>query len=270
MSDLSPRTGLGQFGRAYQMMLENDSHAPGSVDRVLMARMVRLCPETSAHLYTDYTSTESGYEPGTRPELEGHLKVATLGCTTAEERVDAIALFCAGLGARAPQDINQTVLGGTEEEIIARGSDWCTDVARVACVLYQVSGLAARMVYLADVLQAYSGHATVEVHRDCVWGGVDPTTGVAYRTADGTPASTWDLMADPDLVECHRQASRSAYARPTQFARAAISNYPIGNRMQYDYTVSGVNDYYRAILEMSDNGWPGGLRWLHGEDALDL
>ena len=40
----------------------------------------------------------------------------------------------------------------------------------------------------------------------------------------------------------------------------------------YDYAVTGLNDYYRAILiygiygrSMADQGWLGGLRWLHGE-----
>ena len=33
----------------------------------------------------------------------------------------------------------------------------------------------------------------------------------------------------------------------------------------YDYTVTGLNEYYRAILTMANKGWPGGLRWLHGE-----
>jgi len=30
--------------------------------------------------------------------------------------------------------------------------------------------------------------------------------------------------------------------------------------------VSGINAHYRAILEMSRKGWPGGLRWLFGEE----
>ena len=50
MPDLSRFTGLGQFGPAYRIMLENNSHAPGSVDRVLCERMIRLCPETAAYL----------------------------------------------------------------------------------------------------------------------------------------------------------------------------------------------------------------------------
>jgi hypothetical protein len=246
-------------------MFEHDSHAPGSVDRVLMQGMVRLCSETRAHLYGAFSPTISDYRPGSRPKLERHFTAAIAGCGSAGEQLDGISRFCTDLGARASRDVDAMVLGGTEEQIIARGSDWCADVARVACVLYQVAGLAARMVYLADVLQAYSGHAIIEVHRRGVWGAVDPTAGVVYRTADGTPATTWDLMGDPGLVESHRRASGSAYSRPSQFARAAISNYSIGDRMQYDYTVSGVNDYYRTILEMSDDGWPGGLRWLHGE-----
>ena len=44
--DISQFVGLSQFGPAYRFMLENDSHAAGSVDRVLAERMIRICPET--------------------------------------------------------------------------------------------------------------------------------------------------------------------------------------------------------------------------------
>ena len=67
--DLSPDQGLSQFGPAYRIMLERDAHAQGSVDRVLMERMVRLCPETSAYLYAAYTPTDVRYQEGSRPEL---------------------------------------------------------------------------------------------------------------------------------------------------------------------------------------------------------
>ena len=40
-------------------------------------------------------------------------------------------------------------------------------------------------------------------------------------------------------------------------------NYPIWKASDLDYTVSGLNDYSRRVLEMADAGWPGGLRWLH-------
>lgn len=52
-----------------------------------------------------------------------------------------------------------------------------------------------------------------------------------------------------------------------QLQCVAISNYFASDRGRYDYTVSRVNGYNRPIVEGSRMGWPGGLRWLHGEDA---
>ena len=56
------------------------------------------------------------------------------------------------------------------------------------------------------------------------------------------------------------------YTNPEQFGEAAITNYFVWRWKEYDYTVSGINDYYRFILKMSEKGWPGGLRWLHSEE----
>lgn len=58
--------GLGAFGPAYRTLFENDSHAPGSVDRVLLSRMVRLVPETRAFWYGSAPSSPV-YRPGDRP-----------------------------------------------------------------------------------------------------------------------------------------------------------------------------------------------------------
>ena len=45
-------------------------------------------------------------------------------------------------------------------------------------------------------------------------------------------------------------------------------NYFVWEADQYDFTVSALNAYTRSILEQSARGWPGGLRWLHGEDDV--
>lgn len=156
--------------------------------------------------------------------------------------------------------------GGTEEQIFRRGSDWCTDAARVGCVLCQIAGLPARLVFLADTAQAYSGHVITEVYRQRVWGAVDPTTAVTYRHPDGRPASTWQLMNQPGLVKAHWKGEATPCTTVGQFRAAAISNYFVSEKETYDYTISPLNDYCRSILEMSIQGWPGGLRWLHGED----
>ncbi|MFQ5837973.1 MAG: transglutaminase domain-containing protein [Thermoplasmata archaeon] len=270
MADISEHQGLGQFGRAYKILFENDTHGPGSIDRTIMENMIRLCSETAPYLYGESTQTRSLYKKGSRPELERYAQEAVLGCHSEEERIEAVARFTSSLQENVSDDLDTIQVGGTEEEIIKRGSNWCSDVARVACALCQVAGLPARMVILADTKKAYSGHMIIEVHRSEAWGAVDPLTNVVYRHARGRSASAWDLMNDSRLVERHWRGESTPYTIADQFRGVAISNYFSWRWKEYDYSVSKINDYYRPILEMSDQGWPGGLRWLHGEDDLTV
>ena len=266
--DLEGYTGLGQFGDAYEVMLGNDCHADGSVDRVLQERMIRLCSDSNDHLYCGYTPTGSAYAPGSRTVLEACLEeLCDTDSASDSEKVVRIVRFCSDLAEEADDvGLDSLVLGGTEEEIIERRTDWCTDLARVACALLQVAGIPSRVVYLANTVVAYSGHAVVEAYRHGRWGTVDPTAGLVYELRDGAPVATWNLMQDPALFEAH---SGSYYSVPDQYRAAAVSNYLVGDYGKYDYTTSRINDYYRSILEMSEAGWPGGLRWMHGEDKSD-
>ena len=257
--------GIGQFGPAYRRMLEADSHAPGSVDRALLDQMVRLCDATAPYLYTVHTPATVSHERGSRPELERIVAPWPAAGDDPEATVAALAAFCAHLGDGADNDdLDALIVGGTEEEIIQRGFDWCTDVARVGCALCQVAGLPARLVVLADTERAYSGHVIIEAFRDGRWGAVDTSTCVVYRDADGRPATTWQLMNDPALIETCGKGK--CYSNAGQFRAACIANYAVADRDRYDYTTSGVNNTYRSILEHSALGWPGGLRWLHAED----
>ncbi len=246
-------------------MLENDAHAPGSVDRELFGSMTRLCGETVSYLYGSFTNHSVGYAPGSRPDLERFLAEAESSGDDPVDRVAAIAGLTRGLSEKKPGGgLSEMSFGGTEEQIIERGSDWCADVARVACVLYQVSGFPCRMVYLFNLDAAYSGHVIVEVHRSGKWGAVDTSSGVVYQKEDGVPASTWELMNDAHLVKRHA-GPEAWYTNPEQFMAAGIANYNASDSDLYDYEVTGLNDYTRAVLSMADRGWPGGLRWLHGE-----
>lgn len=265
--DISAYQGLDQFGPAYRVMLENDAHAPGSVDRVLMEKMVHLLLQTKKYLYKEHTPTRSLYRKGLRPQLEEYVREALLNCQCNKERIESLARFTSRLAEHASEDLDTMRVGGTEEEIIESGSDWCADVARVSCVLFEVAGFPARMAYLVDTKKAYSGHVIAEVYRAKRWGAVDPLTNVIYYHLQGEPASTWDLMNDPSLIKRHSKGKSTPYTTPGQFRAAAISNYSVWLSGEYDYTVSSINPYYRSILEMSNKGWPGGLRWLHGEDS---
>lgn len=264
--DLSKYMGIAQFGQAYQIMLEKDTHAPGSVDRVLAERMICLCTETAPQLYTEYTPAAIHYQEGSRPRLERYVTEATKGCSSEEEKVGGIAAFCSRLQEKVEEEgLDEMVVGGLEEEVVDRGSDWCPDVARVACVLCQVAGIPARLVMLFNTDQAYSGHVIIEAYRSDVWGAVDPLTNVVYRV-EGEPATAWDLMMNPELVKAHWRGPSTPYTTPGQFRSGGISNYFVWDEDQYDYSTSRINEYYRAILKMSLRGWPGGLRWIHGEN----
>lgn len=258
--------GAAAFGKAYQFMLENDTHVPRSVDREIVRALIRLCPETVEHLYKGYTSLDVQYARDSRPTLETVVARCISPNASIETQVQSISDFTRGLGRNVEHDLRKMRFGGTEEQIIERGSDWCADVARVACTLYQVAGFPCRIVNLFDLDKAYSGHVVVETYRSGTWGTVDSSSGVVYRQQDGTPATTWQLMNAPDLIKAH-QGSDAWYTNVGQFRAAGISNYFCIETRDYDYTVTGLNDYCSSILSMSNQQWPGGLRWLHGEEV---
>ena len=260
--------GPAWFGPAYERMMAHDPHAPGSVDRELIATAVGLCSETEAYLYDGFTAREAGYRIGTRPGLEGIARTIVRAVVGTEEKVGAIARYTAALADAAPSSLADLRFGGTEEEIIARGSDWCADVARVAIALLATSGIPARMVLLADLQRAYSGHNVVEAYRSGRWGCLDPRSGVVYLDEEGRPATTWDLTNFPRLILRHYRGRRTPYSRVGQFRRSAVANYRVGPPDPAAHRVTALNAYYRSILRMADRGWPGGLRWLHGEDRI--
>lgn len=265
--DVSRYKGIHQFGRDYAFMLENDTHALGSVDRALAENMVRLCAETEDFLYIGYSPPLATYEKGARPILERFATDAGACRGTNKDRIGRITKFCRDLAERTPDELDTMLFGGTEEEIIARGSDWCMDVARVGCALCQVSGVPARLVWLFDLSQAYSGHAIIEAFIEGVWGAVDPLNGILYGHPDGRMATTWELMNDEQLVLQSWEDSSSFYADPRQFGGAAVCNYPISFAFSLDYTASPLSDYTRRILEMAAASWPGGLRWLQEDGS---
>lgn len=264
----SEHRGLGVFGPAYRQMYERWPVAPASVDDVLYRQMVLLTSNSAPDLYRP--PEPSRYEKGSRPQLEPFVKGATEAAMDEEVKVRGIARTV-GQWSRdfeespASSDYDNYRFGGVEEDILARGADNCAEVARVACALFQVAGLPARIGLLADTDKAYSGHVVCEVFFKGAWGAVDARTDVVYRHPDGRPASLWEVHRSPELVLTHTGPDH-AYSTPGQFRAVAITAYDIADASRYDYTESPINDYVREIWRMSNAGWPGGLRWLFSED----
>jgi len=260
------RAGRGPafFGTAYARMMRHDPHAPGSIDRRLLAVAVGLDARSAPRLYDSRRRPTSSYHSGTRPQLEA--AAWALRESDPEATIAAIAKRTSSLADRAPHRIEALRFGGSEEAILDRGSDWCADVARVAAALAQVAGIPSRIVQLADIARPYSGHTVIEAFRGRRWGCVDSRTGVVYLDPRGQPASTWDLIRHPAWISRYYRSDSAPYSRAGQFRRAAIAEYRLPVRPASLYRTSRVNDYYRSVLRLSSRGWPGGLRWRFGED----
>ncbi|MDE2868690.1 MAG: transglutaminase domain-containing protein [Chloroflexota bacterium] len=249
---------------AYQRMLQRDVHAPDSVDRVLISKMIRLTEVSADYLYRDYTPTHAILEPGSRPELEAAvrraLKIPSLESHVASlESLRQVTTYLAAIASRADDiPLEDLVFGGTEERIIARTTDWCTDLARAACVMLHVAGAAARIVCLFDTARAYSGHQVIEAYVEGSWVCADPVHGFVHERSDGTPASALDVM---------RERRASPDNRNALFRAVFLVSYNPMTASTCNFTESAANAYYLSILTQSSAGWPGGLRWLHGEDG---
>ena len=261
--------GIGCFGPAYEAMYRNDTHAFGSVDRGFYADMVLLNRATHAWLYKHFTD-ERTRPPLKRPALDA--LAASLRRAEDAETVSAIVSHCrTQIVEPFTVPTQDMVFGGTEEAILARGTDWCTDVARVCCALCQAAGFGARIVITANTRLPYCGHTVVECYYDGRWGVLDPTYGFAYRTPDGRPANVPALRAHPHIVAeafARRYSDMHHLFPPAQqYLSAAFVNYDAAHPDRYDYAESGLNAYTAGILSHSERGWPQGMRWLFAEDA---
>lgn len=180
--------------------------------------------------------------------------------------VDHIVAYCRKIVCKCNTATDNMTYGGTEEEIIARGTYWCTDIARVACVLFQIAGFPSRILITANTKFAYCGHSVAEVYCDGHWRVADPTNGIVI------PASAWEIHMDPAIANraFHQKYPKWAdfFSPGEQYESVAVSNYYVDETAKYSYETSGINAYSREILRHSAERWAGGIRWIHGEELL--
>ena len=62
--------GIGIFGKQYEFGYKNETHAPGSVVRVLFDEMIKLDVNSVEFLYNSYTDLTARYKMGSRICLE--------------------------------------------------------------------------------------------------------------------------------------------------------------------------------------------------------
>jgi len=260
--------GIWQFGKEYGIMYDNDTHANGSVDRAFYKEMVKLVDNTVEFLYNEYTLPDVKYERGSRIQLENI--ISKLKSPLNRHTIINIVDYCRGIVEKCETRSKDMIFGGTEEEIINRGTFWCTDIARVACILCQIAGLPSRIVITANTSFAYCGHTVVEVYYNSKCGIIDPTNGIVFEQVKGCPASAWDIKRNFEIVNSAFNEKYGTYedffAPGEQYESVAIVNYHVNEKDIYDYSLSHLNDYCSGILTHSREKWSGGIRWIYDEE----
>lgn len=240
------KKGYGVFGTAYEIMLRNDLHDLNSIDHKLIREMILLEPNSYQNLY----SVQSVVPDMKEHELYDFAQ--SLRGSNDSVSIQNILTYTSKIAADYTIPFEEMRFGGTEYEILNRGTDWCADMARVAVVLLNCLGIPARILHLVNSEKAYYGHVIVEAYYEGKFGVIDPLYGYCFY--EGEPLDAYTLMNEPN----HLKDYDSEYKG--YFKKIAISEYDPVNP-DNDYSISGVNEYTQTILRTAHNG-----RWIMGED----
>lgn len=240
------KKGYDVFGKAYGVMLRNDLHNIHSIDHKLLQEMILLEPDSYRLLYS---------AKPTCPDMRSHELWGFAQSFRGQEDLNSIRnllAFTSNMAENFSLPLEEMRFGGTEKEILHRGTDWCADMARAAAALLMCLGIPARILHLANTEKAYYGHVIVEAFYEGKYGVIDPIYG--YLFYDGAPLDAFTLLTEPERLKAYDEEYRGL------FRSIAVSEYDPMNAAN-DYSVSNVNDYYRTLLTTNHNG-----SWLMGED----
>ena len=145
------KIGYGVFGKAYEVMYAHDLHNPASIDHELMKNMILLDDQSAAILYSRVVRHNYGGH-------ELYQFAQQFKASIEKETIQNVLRYTQEIAAAFDTDFDDMLFGGTEKQILDRGTDWCSDMARVGAVLLQCLGIPCRMLYLANPGKAYNGH----------------------------------------------------------------------------------------------------------------
>lgn len=239
------KQGYGIFGKPYEIMLRNDLHDPASIDHALLRDMILL----------DGGSVHALYQKPVCRNMEGHELFAFAQRFKAEHdrrSIRNVLDYTSDIAMRYDVDFKDMSFGGTEKQILLRGTDWCADMARVGAVLLQCLGIPCRILNVVDLIKAYNGHVAGEAYYEGSYGVVDFIYG--YQFYGETPVSAWDILRNADALSAYPEEYRGLYSA------IGISEYdpmdPHNN-----YAVSKPNEYCMKLIYTDHHD-----TWIMGED----
>lgn len=259
MNKSKTKIGYGIFGKAYEHMFKNDLHHKGSVDRALLKNMFFLDENSKSFLYkapnavSKRISNHELYEIALKLKSDNHL-----------ESIYRTIEFVNGVVKKCDTPFEEMIFGGTELEIIQRGSDWCTDISRVGAAIIQCLDMPSRIAILVNPFQAYHGHQVVEVYLEGTYMMCDFLYGVIARLDQNY--SVYDLLRKPKLVHKIYSSkindSKQLDYITSLYNLAAISEYDISKK--HNYQTSKPNEYYLKMMNLKQDG-----TWQMNEDKLE-
>lgn len=250
------RIGYGVFGRAYEHMFRNDLHDKRSIDHMLLKNMILLDENSMPFLYKAPHPASKNIYNHTLNDIAHKLK-----CDNHLESIYRTIEFVNGLVAKYDTPFEDMIFGGTELDIIKRGSDWCTDISRVGAALLQCLGMPSRIAILVNPFKAYHGHQVVEVYMDGMYMMCDFLYGVIARLDRNY--SVYDLLINSNLVEkiynTKIEDKKQLEYIAGLYNLAAISEYDINKK--HNYYTSKPNEYYQKMMNLNQDG-----AWQMNED----
>lgn len=251
------RRGYDVFGRAFGAMLRNDLHAIDSIDHKFLENMILAEEDNKELLYG--TKSEISYDVSKHELFE---LAQTFRGKSKLETIKNVLKFTSSIAINYDVDFLDMTFGGTEKEIIERGTDWCADMARVGCVLLQCNDIPTRIVHIVNIEKAYHGHVVCEAFFENEYGVCDFIYGVlGYEEA---PISAWQMRIDKNLVTKCYTRDCEFYSEDSEieglFSEVAINEYNIMDK-DNKYTESKANAYTIRIISENHDG-----KWFMGEE----
>lgn len=251
------KIGFDVFGKAYGVMYKNDLHHIKSVDFQLTKNMILIDEKSKYYLYNQSSpSIEVGVKNHELFDFSKQFK-GTDDITTLKNVLN----FTTNIVNNFNVSFESMRFGGTEKEIIERGTDWCADISRIGCAILQCLNIPCRMVMLANVNYAYNGHTVCEAYISNEYILCDFTYGVKGEI--GKNHSIYGLLYDKKQVNIIYQEYAVSVMKDYfvgLFSRAAISFYNINDK--HNYSISKPNRYYKKLMKIKPDGM-----WHLGEDS---
>ncbi|MGI8549171.1 MAG: transglutaminase domain-containing protein [Dehalococcoidia bacterium] len=224
-------------------LIRRQAYSEGSIDHALLAGQILVTRENRGRVYAP---------PGVQLPAPG--EVRGLACLVGKvserqrepiQRLMALTRWCHRIPHDHPSQASSTAggiyadfagfrWGGDEEAVIAKGSPWPQEIARVLVTLVQIAGFPARLVFLYRE-EPLELHTVVEAWVHGHWIVFDPCANRFYLRPHHGYACALDLQQQPKLVDQMPEHGRIQYVDSAFYRTFAIAEYALNDRDRFRY-----------------------------------